>query len=98
MSASAETKIKETEIPQRGLIIVIARSSKNPQPLRPYTLTIKDEARGTASIVGTFTCVASAEHALEVILKRLSADGSHVGKEAPAPAENEPRRVPLRGK
>jgi hypothetical protein len=67
----ADTRIKQTEVPQRGLVVVIARSS-DPHLLRPFVLSVKDKRRGTASAVASFTCESSAMHAHDALVRRLT--------------------------
>jgi hypothetical protein len=63
--------IKQTEVPQRGLVVVIMRSS-DPHLLRPFVLFVKDKRRGTASAVGHFHCESTAMHAHDALVRRLT--------------------------
>jgi len=67
----AVTRIKQTEVPQRGLVIVTARSS-DPHLFRPFVLTVQDKQRGIVSAVGSFTCESTALHAHDHIVRRLT--------------------------
>jgi hypothetical protein len=66
-----DVTIKQTEVPKRGLCIVTARLD-NPHLLRPFLLTVKDTARGTASAVGHFTTEGTALHGHDVLVRRLT--------------------------
>jgi hypothetical protein len=71
MTASTPVLVKQSEVPERGLVIVTARSS-DPHLLRPFVVSVKDERRGTASAVGYFTAESSALRAHDSLVRRLT--------------------------